>query len=171
MNKITNDLIKTLSLESGDKLGGSACRTCDKAYCCEYQVEVGITASEFDTIVEYITPAQIERARIQLNNPSPIVIGGKPTYRCPFLSEEGKCEIYDQRFMICAIYSVVGDNVQCSLANKEGSVAVVNPAEVIINTAKKHPEVKARMLHHVDGNETPSDVLEEFKKRYLKDNR
>ncbi len=168
-NKETNEMIKHVSLTAGDALGGSACRSCKEAYCCSYQVEVGITSSEFDAIAHLVTPEQIERAKIQLNNPSPIVIDGRATYRCPFLSEEGRCEIYDERFMICAIYSVVGNNHQCSLDNKGGRVAVVNPAEVIINAAKTYLKVRDRMLFHIDGNEEPSDVLIEFKKRYLND--
>ena len=120
MNKETNDLIKEVSLSSGDSLGGSACRTCTKSYCCEFQHEVGIAASEFDTITHLVTPQQIARAKHEIERKDKTVLAdGMSTYRCPFLSEAGKCEIYDERFMICAIYSVVGDSYQCSLDNIE----------------------------------------------------
>ncbi len=167
-NKKTNDLIKEISLNSGDQLGGSACRTCTKSYCCEFQHEVGIASSEFDTIAHLVTPQQIARAKHEVEREDKIVLrDGLSTYRCPFLSETGKCEIYDERFMICAIYSVVGESHQCSLDNKEGRVMVVNPAEVVMASARLHPEVETRMRKHVDGDEIPSDVLEEFKRRYL----
>ncbi len=169
-NKKTNDMIKEVSLKSGDQLGGSACRTCTKSFCCSFQHEVGIASSEFDTITHLVTEEQIARAKHEIERDDSIVLeDGLTTYRCPFLSEAGKCEIYDERFMICAIYSVVGDSYQCSLDNKEGIVQVVNPAEVIMNSAMLYPEVKARMMKHIAVDEVPSDVLVEFKRRYLND--
>ncbi len=167
-NKLTNDMIKNISLRSGDMLGGSACKACTESHCCEFQHEVGISTSEFDTIAHLVTKEQIARAKYEVEREDKIVLNdGLSTYRCPFLSETGKCEIYDERFMICAIYSVVGESHQCSLDNKKGRVMVVNPAEVIMKSAQSHPEVETRMRSHVKEDTEPSDVLEEFRRRYL----
>ncbi len=168
MNKKTNEMLKYITLTAGDKLGGSACTSCTNSYCCEFQVEVGIAVTEFDEIEHLVTPQQIARAKVQLENEDPIIVSGAKTYRCPFLSEAGRCEIYDQRFMICAMYSTVGHSDQCSLSNKDGRVNVVNPVEVIMLAINTQPEVKARMLKHgLAEDAVPSDVLDEFKKRYL----
>jgi len=161
-NKDTNAVIKEVSLGMGDTLGGSPCRKCDSSYCCEYQKEVGIASTEFDDIMHLVTKEQILRAKHQLTHRGDL--HGVEVYRCPFLSEEGQCEIYEERFMICAMYSVVGTNFQCSAENDGKPVAIVNPIGVL-ETAKQDAHVYARMRHHVLKGEA-SDVLEEFKKRF-----
>ncbi len=66
-NKETNEMIKHVSLTAGDALGGSACRSCKEAYCCSYQLEIGISKSEFDTIVHLVTPKHIARAKVEVD--------------------------------------------------------------------------------------------------------
>ena len=162
-NKITNEKLKEVSIRLGDDLGGSACKSCTKSFCCEYQHQIGISAGEFDKIVDLITPEQIQRAKEQLTNTFTLP-DGHSTYRCPFLSEAGKCEIYEERFAICAVYSVVGSNVQCSLDNIKGKVNIVSPVGVFQQAMNLHPDVNTRIRAIAEG--TPSDVLEEFKLRF-----
>jgi Fe-S-cluster containining protein len=162
MNERTNSLLKMISQDMGDMLGGSACADCDKSYCCEFQQEIGIAKEEFDEIEHLVTPQQIERAAYQLEHKQ--MLGGKEVYRCPFLSEKGKCEIYKDRFIVCAAYSTIGDNVACSKENKKGETAIVNPLSVF-HEAAKDQELRARIEKTIVAGE-PSDVLEEFAKRF-----
>jgi Fe-S-cluster containining protein len=166
-NKFTNDLLCDISISMGDfignkeGLGESACKSCTEAYCCMYQREVGISSKEFDTIEHLITPEQIERARVE-------VAENKEFYRCPFLSEEGKCEIYSERFLICAMYSVIGTNKLCHSDNKGNNIPTVNPMNVI-EASRKNEAVDKRMRNIVSDSEG-TDILIEFTKRFnLKD--
>ena len=161
-NKETNDLLKNLFFDIGDKLGGSACRSCEESYCCEYQNKVTISHKEFDSIQHLVTPEQVQRAKEQLSNT--FTLNGYSTYRCPFLSEKGRCEIYDERFIICASYSIVGSNWQCSLENDEGSIGIVSPMGTTILAMEKYPSVATRFRNMAE--EETTDVLEEFVKRY-----
>ena len=168
-NKLTNTIISGVSTTIGEMNGTSPCNTCTSGDCCRFQHEIGIASSEFDDIEHLVTDAQIERAREALlagDN-----LNGLPAYRCPFLSEAGKCEIYDERFMICAMYSVVGTNAQCSREHGNNVVQVVNPIGVISMAASSSKDVEARMKRHILLDTEGSDVLKEFNKRYLKDNK
>ena len=149
---------------SKDGLGRSACTSCDKSYCCEYQHEIGIASTEFDEIEHLVTDVHIDRAKKVIAKPQHL--NGLETYRCPFLSDDGLCEIYENRFMVCAMYSVVGSNFSCSPANNGGSVPMVNITNVI-EAAMKNEDVYKRLYRHVPAKDVePSDVLEEFKRRY-----
>ena len=160
-NAHTNKLIKNISLDAGDQLGGSACHSCTGAYCCKFQNSVGIASTEFDTIKHLITVEQVERAQVEVNKKS--TFGGKSSYRCPFLGEDNLCEIYDERFLVCAIYSTVGDSMSCSKENKNGHVNVVNPLP-LIELAALDMSTKVRMMYHATND--PSDILQEFISRY-----
>jgi Fe-S-cluster containining protein len=166
-NKFTNDLLCDISISMGDfignkeGLGESACKSCTEAYCCSWMKEIGISVKEFDEIEHLVTPEQIERARVE-------VAKDGDTYRCAFLSEEGKCEIYDERFLVCAMYSVIGTNKSCHSDNKKHNIPMVNPIDVIV-ASMKNEAVDKRMRSMVSDSEG-TDVLIEFTKRFnLKD--
>jgi len=168
-NQASNILINSTSKGIGDfigtkeNMGGSACHACDKSYCCEYQHEIGIAPIEFDKIEELVTPEQIARARVELTSTA-TTKAGKSLYRCPFLSKEGKCEIYDERFIVCAAYSTIGTNFSCSPANDDGPVPTVNLFNVF-EAVSQDPGTRARLIEAAE-TDTPSDVLKEFKRRY-----
>jgi len=160
-NALTNKRIKDISLKPGDELGGSACHSCTGAYCCKYQHEIGIASTEFDAIRHLITVEQVERAQVEVDKKS--TFNGMSAYRCPFLGEDNLCEIYEERFLVCAIYSAVGDNMDCSKENSKGHVNVVNPLP-LIELAAKDVNTKVRMMYHA--TDDPSDILQEFISRY-----
>ena len=162
MNKLTNEHIKRISIDMGDAIETSACRTCKEAYCCSYQHQISISKSEFDEIVHLITPEQIERAKQEVTQHS--TLNGEKVYQCPFLNEEGLCEIYDDRFLICSQYSVVGTNSQCNRDNGDSVVKIVNPTAIFLK-AMEDEKVKERLMKHSEGEMT--DVLDEFVYRFL----
>ena len=162
--KYRNEKLKALSFKIGDESGGSACKSCNNSYCCESMVEIGIGIDEFNAIEHLVTPKHIERAKYQVEYLSKV--GGKSSYRCPFLSEEGRCEIYDSRPIVCAAYSVVGDPKDCSLeSNPTGGVNIVNP--LIIFTEAGNDGYLVDMIKEVIVHDEPTDILNEFKRRYL----
>ena len=162
-NNLTNTILNIASLAIGDKLGISACRTCTEPSCCKLMYETGIAKVEFDEIEHLVTDVHINRAReaIELDKQ----YNGLTSYRCPFLSLEDKCEIYDNRFIICSTYSVVGSPTQCNESNSKGNVAVVNPIGIFETAMSASPDVRERLL--VASEDTKSTVMNEFISRYL----
>ena len=165
MNKETNIILKSISQTMGDIMGNSACKTCTEPSCCKLMHETGISKEEFDEIEHLVTDVHISRARktVKLDKQ----YNGLTSYQCPFLSPEGKCDIYDERFVVCAGYSVVGDPKQCNESNIGDIVKVVNPLNIFTYASEISPEVKKRLYKVAEGTE--STVMDEFKKRYLGD--
>ena len=164
-NKVTNVILSLSSSMIGNKLGTSPCSTCTSADCCKFQHTIGIGSNEFDEIAHLVTPTHIARAKeaIEANEHYK---GYLAKYRCPFLSDDNKCEIYDDRFIVCAGYSVVGTSEQCSVTNCDGEVAIVNPEGVFNTAMATSPKVKPRLIKASES--TPTDVISEFISRYLK---
>ena len=164
-NKELNLELKLIGKKIAEKMVGlpHACSTCDKSYCCEYQVQIGIGEVEFEQIKHLVTPTHIARAKQQIENKTPILMEGVRTYRCPFLSDEGKCEIYDERFIVCAGYCVTGDNIACNKDSGIAIVSIVDP-DPILTIASENDKQLDRFNRIATGK--PSDVLEEFRKRY-----
>ena len=164
-NKVTNVILSLSSSAIGNKLGTSPCSTCTSGDCCKFQHTIGIGKNEFDEIEHLVTPTHIARAKetIEAGN----TYNGKPSFRCPFLSDDNKCEIYDSRFIVCSSYSVVGTSEQCSTTNCGGDVAIVNPMVVFDTAMHTSPKVKPRLVKASES--TPTDIISEFVSRYLKD--
>jgi len=162
-NKKLNEELVSICKHIGELNGTYACSTCDKSYCCEYQTKINIGAAEFDDIEHLVTPIQIARAKQQIENKTPIIVDGKKTYRCPFLSDKGKCEIYDERFIVCASYSVIGDNLACNQDSDIPNVSVIAPLNVL-GASLQNPKQRDRFTHSL--SKEGSDILEEFRKRY-----
>ena len=164
-NKVTNVILSLSSSLIGDKLGTSPCNTCTSGDCCAFQHTIGIGKNEFDEIEHLVTPTHIARAKVAVEANEQY--NGKTVHRCPFLSDDNKCEIYDDRFIVCAGYSVVGTSEQCSVSNCDGDVAIVNPMGVFDTAMSASPKVKPRLVKASES--TPTDVISEFVSRYLKD--
>jgi len=173
--KERNEILKEVSFSLGDQLGGSTCRSCDKAYCCEHQSQVGISSIEFDVIEHLVTDEQIARAQVEvdkLDNNTALRCSGEQTYRCPFLSEEGKCEIYENRFIVCASYSVISKEHNCSatLCDKGSSVQIVDPNSIFMSAMNTNKTVVDKILEVIPENiiDDGTDIISEFVSRYLK---
>ena len=170
--KERNENLKAISFELGDTLGGSTCRDCTKSYCCEHQNTVGISHLEFDEVMHLVTLTQIKRAEVELQkleSGTSIECNGAQTYRCPFLAEAGGCEIYDDRFIVCATYSVVSKEHNCSasLCDKGSCVDIVDPNAIIMGIISTSRPTADKIVEVVpDDASEGTDVLEEFKKRY-----
>jgi Fe-S-cluster containining protein len=163
--KPINDLLNVVSRTLGNTLGGSACNSCSSSHCCEFQHSVGISQSEFDHIQHLVTSEQIKRAKEEVNKKS--IFRGKPAYRCPFLSDVGKCEIYDERFIVCSTYSTVGDPANCAKNSEVGEVEVVNPLSIVQTALSSTDKPLASNLMKLVTDESPiTDILQEFIKRY-----
>jgi len=179
--KERNEVLKEVSFSLGDKLGGSTCRSCDKAYCCEHQSQVGISSIEFDIIAHLVTNEQIARAQVEvdkLDNLEKQWVKENKTdsdrgYRCPFLSEEGRCEIYENRFIVCASYSVISKEHNCSatLCDKDSSVQIVDPNAIFMSSMNTNKTVVDKILEVIpeDIIDDGTDIISEFVSRYLKD--
>ena len=155
--KERNEILKEMSFNLGDQLGGSTCRTCDKSYCCSHQSTVGISHLEFDGIAHLVTPTHIKRAEVELQKleaGTSIECSGMPTYRCPFLAEAGGCEIYNDRFIVCATYSVISKEHNCSatLCDKDSSVQIVDPNAIFMTTMNTNKNVMDKVLEVIPEN-------------------
>jgi Fe-S-cluster containining protein len=162
--KSTNEVLKASSQEAIEAGGNPyACGNCTSSHCCT-QKEVGIAPIEFDWIESLVTDIHIERARRQVKLLE--VDKDRVMYVCPFLSPNG-CDIYDNRFAVCATYSVLGtDGSQCRHSGIE-TIAMVRKDKVL-TIAMKDEIVEDRVLQIYNSgvDNGPSDVLEEFKRRY-----
>lgn len=140
-----------------------ACHGCDKAYCCRNQQSIQISSIEFEQIKPLITDEQLRRAKKEIE--SPRIMYGKRVYTCPFNNPlTGACEIYANRFVVCAGHGVVGETEE--VCNTEGSnkgTMIVNPMNTFRIACETSKETEA-YLHYIASNGQPADVLESFKK-------
>ena len=155
--------IKVKAWEIGDKTSpGVACKMCDKSYCCINQEEIAVASKEFEDIKHLITEEQIQRAEKEIMNPRKNF--GKDVYTCPFLGQYGGCEIYENRFMICAAHTVVNDNViQCDTRGSERFILNVDPGIVFEKLADEDEEFLEYVVKATEYSYA-SDILHEFSK-------
>ncbi len=78
-------------------------------------------------------------------------------YTCPFLSDDGKCEIYDKRFAVCAQYGVINEIKHCDSSTMH-KLMVVNPMQIMSNIVDRN--ALAYLMFAASGKET--DILTEF---------
>lgn len=140
-----------------------ACHGCDKAYCCRNQQSIQIADIEFEQLKHIITDDQLRRAKKEID--SPRIMFGKNVYTCPFNDPvTGACEIYANRFIVCAGHGVVGPTEE--VCNTEGSntgTMIVNPMNTLKIACDTSEEAEA-YLGYVAHQGQPTDILECFKK-------
>ena len=156
------DLLKDSMLSQSEKI---ACHSCNKSYCCENQQRIEISTEEFKQIAPQITKRQLERAKEELDNPRHMY--GKSVYSCSFLSDDDygnkKCEIYENRFVVCASHGVVAPTEEaCNTEVSKDGTFIVNP----LKTFNKAMNEDESVLHYLSYQSTfePSDILDEFKR-------
>jgi len=137
-----------------------SCLSCNEAYCCRKQKIIEISSREFAIRKPLITKEHKERAKIQKD-----IFEKTGLYTCPFNNPiDGKCEIYDTRFAVCASYCVMNNKEDCNSDTKSG-LEVVNP---MIIFSKITEENTMNYLTHVSegidekGDNVQSDILQEF---------
>ena len=152
------DNIKNSMLGLSDTI---ACHNCDKNYCCIDQISIQISTIEFEQIKPHITNEQYKRAKFEIENPR--LEYGKSVYSCPFNSPvTGKCEIYENRFVVCAGHGTVADTPEaCNTKVSQTGTLIVNPM-MTFSAASKDEHTRLYLGHIADGE--PIDVLDAFRK-------
>ena len=144
-----------------------ACHKCDKPYCCRGQKRIEITNIEFENMMPMITEEQIARAMHYIENGKRELFGNK-VYDCPFNDPTtGKCEIYENRFVVCAAHGVISDNVEgCNTEIDTKGTLIINPLNTVSIAINKSEESKY-YLKYLSESE-PIDILDAFRKHYGK---
>jgi len=155
------DVLKAALLVQSNKI---ACHSCDKPYCCQNQIRIAISYLEFQQLRPIITDEQKERARYQDKNKR--MMNGHLTYSCPFNNPDtGKCEIYENRFVVCAGHGVVADSPEaCNTESGSKGTMIVNPLNTM-RIAMKEYDVMGPYLAYLGSGED-IDVLDAFVKTY-----
>jgi Fe-S-cluster containining protein len=155
--KINNSMCEVAELAAKETGLTFLCKDCDKSYCCEHQNKIVISAEEFDGIAHLVTNEHIDNAKKELAK-------GDKLYKCPFLID-GRCSIYEDRFLVCASYGVCGTTTEdtCTIKAIDNSIAIINPTAVLARLDNKDlMDIRSKDVEI-------TDVLEEFKRRYCED--
>ncbi len=163
------ELIKEAALEVCAAAGkATSCSTCNNNYCCVGQKDIEISDREWNEHLEdLITPSQIFRAIKEIKwmeNEDNV----EKTFDCPFNDPRtGRCEIYEDRFFVCAQYHVFNPKEDCDSRTEKG-LEVLNPMGVISNLSRKpkYAGVLREMATLAEG--TPTNMIHRWK-RYLDD--
>ncbi len=135
-----------------------SCNSCNEAYCCIDQKHIEISDSEFKAIKHLIGVEVLERARNEVKRSAK----NDGRYTCPFL-EDGRCSIYDNRFIVCAGYGVVTPKELCRNTNRVIDIEVISPMDVYTKVFFTGDKKTVDYLRkHSQGKQT--DILKEFKK-------
>ena len=153
--------LKEALLGQSDKI---ACHTCNKPYCCQNQIRISVSDIEFQQILPIITDEHRERARYQSKNKR--MMNGQLTYTCPFNNPDtGMCEIYDNRFVVCAGHGVVADSEEaCNTETNNTGTMIVNPLNTMQIAMKEYDVMQPYLFHLSKGEDL--DILECFEKFY-----
>jgi len=134
--------------------GKSSCMTCEKNFCCVGQCNIEISSLEWNTKLKaLITPEQESRALQQVkkyNDPE----AKEPSFDCPFNDPDtGKCEIYDDRFYVCAQYNVSNPKEHCDSKTRNG-LSVINPTAVfrVLGSSMKYGAVTNNLAKLAKGD-------------------
>jgi len=132
-NKKISSFINGLETPSSkDRIG---CLSCNECHCCKSNKSVPVIGKEVDVIKVKITPKQKERALTSINQKA--LLGN---YTCPFLSEEGRCEIYDIRPLACAGYYTI-NNTPDDCKNPKGDIVFINQMSLIKHLDQKQMQI------------------------------
>jgi len=134
--------------------GKSSCMTCEENFCCVGQRNIEILSLEWDTKLKaLITTEQESRALQQVkryNDPE----AEEPSFDCPFNDPDtGKCEIYDDRFYVCAQYNVFNPKEHCDSKTRNG-LEVINPIAVfnVLGSSMKYGAVMHNLEQLAEGH-------------------
>ena len=103
----------------------------------------------------------MERARNNMDN-------GDGTYNCPFNDPKtGKCDIYEDRFYVCAAYAVFNPIEMCnSKKYKTGKpLQVANPADIAMELAENGSPVLYEYMKGSVDDDGYTCIFKEFRKR------
>ncbi len=155
------ELLKTATLETTKHT--ASCIGCDHNYCCLGQKRIEISSIEFKKIKSLITQAQKNRAMKQIHR-----FKKDELFDCPFNDPDtGKCEIYEDRFLVCAQYAVINPKEHCN-SDTMHDLQVVNPMVVIhylISNPTKYSGLLDEMTYLSEG--MPMNMIDAWDK-YLK---
>lgn len=133
-----------------------SCHGCDKNYCCVGQKVIEISTVEFERIVPLIKAKHRERAFKAIEQQKSTEL-----WDCPFNDPKtGLCDIYDDRFIVCASYGVINKAEHCDSRTEHG-LKVVNP--YLIFTKIEKPNTLKFIWTAATKGETTS-IIDEFKK-------
>jgi len=148
VNKDIDKVMKNILPLPGVK--NIACFNCEKAWCCVNCTGPSISDKELSVIKALITPEQRKRGLASINQKA---LTGR--YDCPFLSSEGRCEIYESRPVACSTYFVVnGTEDNCKHGDR--GVYYIQGTDII----KQIPKESISVIREV---REVFDLLEVFK--------
>ena len=154
------DVITNLKASMLGQSAKIACHGCDKNYCCVNQQRIEISKLEFEQIKPHITDEQYKRAKYEIDNSR--IMNGFTVYTCPFNNPDtGMCEIYENRFVVCATHGVVADDIEaCNTEASNKGTFIVNPIRTF-EIACEDEATMAYMMHLA--TDEPTDILEAFR--------
>ncbi len=155
-----NKLLKESLLGQSDKI---ACHKCDKPYCCRNQQAIQISTTEFESKIKQHLITDIHIARAKAEKEKDLHMDELSVYTCPFNNPDtGECEIYDNRFIVCAGHGVVAEDVEvCNTETSKDGTMIVNPFNTLDIAIKKDEEMFNYIQFHATLGE-PTDLLEAF---------
>jgi Fe-S-cluster containining protein len=134
-----------------------SCTGCKENFCCINQKDISVLDFEFDNIKYHIEDKHIERAKKELNRQDNLI-------SCPFNDPETKqCDIYKDRFIMCALHKVVSPIEDCD------SILKPNATTLIVSKNEQAFRLKHNSLVYVKvlGKSTKeSNVIKQFKRVY-----
>ena len=106
--------------------GESSCYGCKTGYCCTKQRIIEISSVEWIERQSLIAPKHLKRAKQEVDTFDRVGY-----FTCPFLDPVTKlCDIYNERFFVCATYHVVNPVEHCN-SETMNDLQVINPMEVM----------------------------------------
>jgi Fe-S-cluster containining protein len=138
------------------------CGDCIEPGCCYAQRRIEISTKEASVIEDFIEEKHIQRW-IKSEDESPY---GKEIHRCPFLNDDGKCDIYDVRPFACSAYCVTSDPKDCLMSSENKGVYYVNPESLISGDNKLIQ--KFLLISPIEKSDI-MDLFDLFKKRIKND--
>ncbi len=157
---ISNKKINKLLMESSSiaSQGRDSCSSCNYNYCCVSQKVIEISTLEWEDRKHLIEQKHIDRAKVQIER-----FDKEGLFTCPFNDPvTGQCDIYDERFIVCAQYRVINNKEHCNSDTRHG-LQVVNPMNIFTILMNKDKTGKAReyMMHYSTGE--PISIIDGFK--------
>ena len=137
--------------------GKSSCAGCTTGYCCTTQKIIEISTVEWTERQHLITSEHIDRAKVQVKR-----FEAESLFTCPFLDPVTKlCDIYDERFAVCAQYHVFNPVEDCN-SDTESGLQVINPM-VVMKAMASDPKSHALVgdLMHIAQGE-PTSIITAF---------
>lgn len=110
--------------------GNISCFYCTEPHCCRNKKDISITGEEMAVLRSLATDHHKEKAKAQIS--AKLLTG---VFTCPFLNEEGRCDVYEYRPISCSSYAVISGSDQCK--NPHEKSAIVNPYFILEKLPKR----------------------------------